>query len=125
MIRGNSASSLSPDLVLRMLDATGKVANRVKDFPFRLAQIFLRCVTLGDIQALLAFAWRMASQPAQRQALVRFRGDRLSTCPEPLPASAKLYGAPADSDRIPLNKDHDRLLHVLSFDPVKAQGGIA
>jgi hypothetical protein len=33
----------------RMLDATGKVANRVKNFPLRLAQVFLRCVALGNI----------------------------------------------------------------------------
>jgi hypothetical protein len=36
-----------------MLDATGKVANRVKDFPLRLAQIFLRCVALGDIELVV------------------------------------------------------------------------
>jgi hypothetical protein len=37
-----------------MLDATGKVANRVKNFPLRLAQLFLRCVALGDIELVFA-----------------------------------------------------------------------
>jgi hypothetical protein len=36
--------SLVNNTRLRMLDATGKVANRVENFPLRFAQIFLRCV---------------------------------------------------------------------------------
>jgi len=37
-----------------MLNATSKVANGVKNFPLRLAQIFLRCVTLGHIELVFA-----------------------------------------------------------------------
>jgi hypothetical protein len=36
-----------------MLDATGKVANRVKNFTLRFAQIFLRCVALSHIELVL------------------------------------------------------------------------
>jgi hypothetical protein len=46
--------SLVNDTRLRMLDATRKVANRVENFPLRLAQIFLRCVALGHIEFVIA-----------------------------------------------------------------------
>ena len=46
--------SLVNNTRLRMLDAPGKVANRVKNFPLRLAQVFLRCVALGHIELVFA-----------------------------------------------------------------------
>jgi hypothetical protein len=36
-----------------LIDATRKVANRFKNFPFRLTQVFLRCVALGHIQLVV------------------------------------------------------------------------
>src|SRR5215472_15031576 len=46
--------SLVNNTRLRMLDAPGKVANRVKSFPLCLTQIFLRCVALGHIELVIA-----------------------------------------------------------------------
>ena len=38
----------------RMFDVTSEVANRFKNFPLRLAQIFLRCVALSRIELVFA-----------------------------------------------------------------------
>jgi hypothetical protein len=48
-----AAFSWSRSESLRMRDATGKVANRFKNFPLRLAQDILRCVALGHIELVL------------------------------------------------------------------------
>ena len=52
--------SLVNNTRLRMLDATGKVANRVENFSLRLAQIFLRCVALRPRTPVAEDAWPRA-----------------------------------------------------------------